>query len=359
VRITDYTIRKLLMPADRSIGDSQIDPVDSFELAYLELETDSGERGYGFDSVNYATGSTLPPETLRAQFEPVGERLVGESPFALRNRLSRPRGGNYGGGTFDRLVDFALWDLCAKRLDVPVYELMGGGDPTVPAYASGLAFHHDDERTREIYERFAAKGFTSAKVKIGYPTVEEDLERLSLVEDVLGGYDRLMIDANEAFSPKEAVRRTRAYRDAGFDIYWFEDPTFREDVAGIRRVVEALPRTNVNTGEYVDLEGKRELLENGAADILNVHGLTSAREAALLAGVHGVPVSLGNTPAEIGVHSAVALPEVVFMEYSMTGWDRLPETPVTFEDGRAVAPEGPGHGLEFSDEAIAEYEQTG
>lgn len=357
MKITDYSVRKLEVPADRPIGDSQIDPVDAFELAYLELETDEGVVGYGFDNVNYATGTTLPAGTLRTQFEPVGERLVGESAFGLRNRMARPRGGNYGGGAYDRLVDIALWDLCAKHLGLSVYELMGGDDPEVPAYASGLAFPHDDETTREIYRRFADRGFDSAKVKVGYPTVEEDVERLSLVEDVFGGFDRLMIDANEAFSPKEAVRRGRAYRDAGFDVYWFEDPVFREDLDGIERVVEGLPSTHVNTGEYVDLEGKRELLENGAADILNVHGLTSAREAATLAGAYATPVSLGNTPAEVGVHSAAALPEVAFMEFSMTGWHSLPEQPVAFEDGHAVAPEGPGHGLEFSDEALDEYEQ--
>lgn len=358
MRITDYTVRKLTFSADRPIGDSQIDPVDTFELAYLELDTDGGERGYGFDNVNYGTEASLPVETLRAQFEPAGEALVGESPFALLNRMTRPRGGNYGGGTHDRLVDIALWDLCGKHLGLSVYELMGGENPTVPAYASGLALPHDDETTRDIYCRFAERGFDSAKVKVGYPTVEEDIERLSLVEDVLDGFDRLMVDANEAFSPKEAIRRGRAYRDAGFDVYWFEDPVFREDLDGIRRVVERLPETNVNTGEYVNLEGKRELLESGGADVLNIHGLSSAREAATLAGAYGVPVSLGNTPAEIGVHSAAALPEVVFMEFSMTGWHTLPERSVTFEDGVAIAPEEPGHGLEFSKAALEEYEQT-
>lgn len=357
MRIVDYDLRKLVVPLDRPIGDSQIDPVDTFGVAYLEVRTDTGERGIGFESVNNEGSAILPPDALFAAFEPVGNELLDRSPFALRNRMERPRGGNYGTGRFDRLIDIALWDLCAKHADMPLYEFMGGESPRVPAYASGLAFAHDDGTTRGIYERFASLGFSAVKVKVGYPTVEEDLARLRLVRDVMGEDCRFMIDANEAFSPKEAIRRVGAYREAGFDVYWFEDPTFRDDVAGIERVVEGLPGTHVNTGEYVGLEGKRELLERGAADVLNVHGLTTARAAATLAGAYGVPVSVGNTPCEIGVHAAASLPEVVTMEYSMLGWRELLRDPVAFEDGYAIAPDGPGHGLAFADEAFERYEQ--
>lgn len=357
MRLDNYRLRKLVFPLDRPIGDSQIDSIETVEIAYLDLSADDGTRGVGFDMVDYGSRATLPADALFEAFEPVWEDLVGESPFALRNRIGRPRGGNYGDGEFDRIIDFALWDLCGKHLSKPVYVLMGGTDPKVPAYASGLAFTHDDETTREIYERFADLGFTAAKVKVGHPTVDADVERLRLVQEVMGEGCRLMIDANEAFTPKEAIRRCRAYRDAGIDVYWFEDPTFREDVDGIRRVVEGLPRTNINTGEYVNLEGKRELLENRAADVVNVHGFSSARAAARLAGTYGVPVALGNTPGEIGVHTAAALSEVVSLEYAMLGWRELLEEPVRFEDGHAVAPDRPGHGLAFDEDVIAHYEQ--
>lgn len=97
----------------------------------------------------------------------------GGRPFRLRNELRLPGGGACPGG-FQRAVDFALWDRCGKRLDLPVYELMGGADPAVPAYASGLAFEHSDAETRAVYETFADEGFDAAKVKVGYETVEED-----------------------------------------------------------------------------------------------------------------------------------------------------------------------------------------
>lgn len=346
MRISTYELRALCVPLDRSIGDSQIDPLDRFRVVTLELVADTGEVGVGFDTIE------TPLETIAEALE---ESVLGASPFAIRNRVTRPRGGKYGARPFDRLVDVAVWDLSAKYLDLPLYELMGGTDPRVPAYASGLAFHHDDETTRKIYEDFRDQGFDAAKVKVGYPSVEDDLERLALVRDVMREGCRLLVDANEAFSPKEAIRRTHRYREAGFDIYWFEDPILRDDRKGIRRVAEALPETHVNVGEYVGFEEKRALLEHGACDVLHVHGYSNGRREATLAAAYGVPVAFGNTPGEFGVHAAAALPEVTYLEYAALGWDRLLTEPVTFENEMAVAPDRPGHGLEVADSAVEQY----
>ena len=155
-------------------------------------------------------------------------------------------------------MDIALWDLCGIYLELPVYELMGGTDPVVSGYASGLAFAHDDETTRTIYADFAAGGFTTAKVKIGYPTLEEDLERLQLVESALGPDCQLAVDINGTRTPKRAIRRIRQLRAIVMDILWIEDPVPAANRARLKRVVDGLPQTLVNAGEYVDFNGKRD-----------------------------------------------------------------------------------------------------
>ena len=357
MEITDYTLRHFVFPLDRSIGDSQIEPIERYELAYLELRTDSGHTGIGVDGVNFGGDVTLPEGHLDAQFGPRGETLVGASPAAVLHRQSRGRGGQYGSGRFHRLVDFALWDLVAKQHDLPLYEFLGGTEPRADAYASALAFHHDAETTRRIYERFADRGFVDAKVKIGFETLKEDIDRLRLVDDVFDGCRRLMIDANEAFSPKEAIRRARAYADAGFDLYWIEDPVARTDVEGVRRVADALLDTHLNGGEYVDLVGKRELLEARAVDTLNVHSISGGRAAATIAHTHGVPLSVGNTPADLGAHLAAALPECLAVEYSMSSVNTLFDGGIAFEDGDAVLPDTPGHGLELEEQTAEAYER--
>src|SRR5205807_1033598 len=139
--------------------------------------------------------------------------------------------------------------------------------------------------------------------KVGHPDLPWDLARLRAIAAVVGPGAVLMVDANEAWSPKEAIRRAYAYRDAGFDIYWIEDPCLRDDVAGWVRVAQEVPFTLINGGEYLDLRGKRLVIEQRGIDILNVHDhISDALQAARLAADAGIPVTVGNTAGELGVH---------------------------------------------------------
>ena len=169
----------------------------------------------------------------------------------------------------------------------------------------------------------------------------------------------LMVDANEAWSPKEAIRRAHAYRDAGLNIYWIEDPCLRDDFAGLARVCQEVPFAHINSGEYLDTRGKRLLMEHRAVDMLNVHGtITQTLHAAWLANEYGIPISLGNTPLELGVHLAAALPEANWIEYSFQDYNQMVAQPIEFDGGYAIAPDRSGHGLTISDIARTEYAQA-
>ena len=161
-----------------------------------------------------------------------------------------------------------------------------------------------------------------------------------------------MIDSNEAWSPKEAIRRLKIFLREGHEILWMEDPCLRDDFEGLREIRLAVPEIMVNSGEYLDLHGKRKLIDARAVDILNVHGVVSyVMKAGWLAAEPGLEVSLGNTSFEIGVHMAAALPECRWMEYSFQNYAHLLEKPIVLEDGYAWAPDVPGHGLALSDQA--------
>lgn len=147
-----------------------------------------------------------------------------------------------------------------------------------------------------------------------------------------------------------------AIRDAGHDLLWVEDPILRHDYEGLRTLRHAVTWTQINSGEYLDLQGKRLLLEAHAADILNVHGqVTDVMRIGWLAAELGIPVSIGNTFLEVGVHMAVALPEVEWLEYSFQNFDHLVDQPIEIRDGYAYAPDRPGHGLVLSEKARAEW----
>ncbi|NUQ64338.1 MAG: mandelate racemase/muconate lactonizing enzyme family protein [Pirellulales bacterium] len=357
MKIAGYTLHRLHLKLPRPIGDSQVRFVDHW-MTVLELTTADGLTGVGFE---LQQGKPTPAlAQLQAQFEyNAWPALQGASPFGETLRITRPRGGNVGAATLPLAVETALWDLVGKAVGLPLYRLFGGTDPRVRAYASTLDFHLGDGEFRERLGEFREMGFRAVKVKVGHPDIRWDLQRLAIVHEVFGRDADLMVDANEAWSPKEALDRAHCYREAGFDIYWIEDPISREDYQGYARLA-AIPFTRINTGEYLGFSGKRRLLEAGGVDVLNIHGqIGSSRAAAQLAGDFGIPVALGNTLLEIGIHLAASLPECLYMEYSDLEWNRLAEEPVRFEAGYGFAPDRPGHGIRLDRDALKRYSQPG
>ncbi len=119
---------------------------------------------------------------------------------------------------------------------------------------------------------------------------------------------------------------------------------------------QGAPWTLINSGEYLDAAGKRQLMLAGGTDILNVHGpVTDVMRIGWLAAELGIPVSLGNTFLEVGVHAACALPEVEWLEYSFQNFDHLVEQPMEIRDGWIYAPDRPGHGLVLSETARRDW----
>jgi L-alanine-DL-glutamate epimerase-like enolase superfamily enzyme len=145
----------------------------------------------------------------------------------------------------------------------------------------------------------------------------------------------------------------RLFERAGHAIYWVEDPIPRDDFDGLR-LLRALGITRINSGEYLDLTGKRKLMEARACDMLNVHGQVSdVMRAGWLANEVNIEVTLGNTFLELGVNMALALPAVRWVEYSFQNFDHLVEEPFVMADGLIHGRDAPGHGLTLSAAARA------
>ena len=346
MRIEAFELTRFQFPRDRVIGDSQV-RTDEVQIAALELIDEKGERGLGFAQALLVPLPQLD-EVQRVFADEVWPSLRGEEPLALVHRVNRPRGGNQRAPTlpFGEAVQVALWDLAAKQVGMPLHKLLGSRRDRVQAYASGLDYHLSDAEFVELFGRADALGYRAFKIKVGHPDFERDLHRLALLKKTVRSDAKIMIDANEAWGAKEALTKIHAIRDAGYNLLWVEDPILRRDFDGLRMLRAAVPFTMINSGEYLDVAGKRELLLAGATDILNVHGqVTDVMRIGWLAAELGIPVSLGNTFLEIGVHMACALPEVEWLEYSFQNFDHLVEKPVEITDGWAIAPDRPGHGL--------------
>lgn len=356
MRISEYRITRYQYARDRVIGDSQV-RIDEVNTAALELIADTGEVGLGF------FGSLLVPLPDLAEIERVFKLeawpgLEGQPPAALVHRVSRPRGGNQRSPSvgFGEAIQIALWDLAAKQADLPLHQLLGSRRDRVEAYASGLDYHLSDDDYASLFAYADSLGYRAFKIKVGNPDFDWDLNRLRLLKKTVRKDALIMIDANEAWGAKEALTKLEVIRREGFDLLWVEDPILRNDFVGLRMLKDACSWTLINSGEYLDVSGKRQLMEALATDILNVHGqVTDVMRIGWLAAERGIPISLGNTFLEKGVHMACALPEVQWLEYSFQNYDHLVNEPVRIENGWAYAPNRPGHGLTLSETARKQW----
>jgi L-alanine-DL-glutamate epimerase-like enolase superfamily enzyme len=350
MQIADFRITRFQFPRDRVIGDSQV-RADEVHLATIELIGERGATGLGFmQSLFHPLPSEQEIErTFREECWPA---IEGRNAAALAHAVRRPRGGNLRrmGLPFEEALQHAIWDLFAKSVGLPLWKLLGAERREISAYASGLDYHLSDEEFERLFAQAAAQGFRAFKIKVGHPEVERDLHRLAILKKVIGPTALVMVDANEAWTPKQAVRNLTLMQRAGHEIYWVEDPILRDDFAGLKLIQDQCGPTLVNAGEYLDATGKRKLLEARVCDLLNVHGqVTDVMRIGWLAADMGAKISMGNTFLEIGVNMAVALPGVDWLEYSFQNFEHLVEQPYEIRDGRIFGSEAPGHGLVISE----------
>jgi L-alanine-DL-glutamate epimerase-like enolase superfamily enzyme len=356
MRLVEFRITRFQFARDRVIGDSQV-RADDVNVAALELIADTGAVGLGFIQTLFVP---LPDQAeiervFRLEAWPM---LEDQPPAGLVHRVGRPRGGNQRSFTlpFHEAIQVALWDLASRQVNLPLHKLLGSRREKVRAYASGLDFHLSDAEFVELFGHADSIGYSAFKIKVGHPDFQWDLHRLELLRKTVRPGALMMIDANEAWGAKEALTKLEAIHRAGHELLWVEDPILRNDFEGLRLLRQSTPWTQINSGEYLDASGKRQLLMAGGTDILNVHGQVSdVMRIGWFAAELGIPVTVGNTFLETGVHAACALPEVEWLEYSFQNLDHLVEEPMTIRDGWIFAPDRPGHGLVLSETARREW----
>ncbi len=258
-------------------------------------------------------------------------------------------------------IDIALWDALAKAHDMPLYELLGGPkSPKVKAYRSAIDLNFSLEELVEDIKRFKAQGFKAFKIKVGKPKFEEDVERIKAVKEVIGDMP-LMVDVNRGWTYQETVRRGKVLEELG--VYWLEEPIEADLLDQYKQLREKLD-IPIAAGEslYNGYEQARLILDK-CVDIvqLDVHrsgGITEWMKYARMAEALGLPMA-PHFGEEISVQVLSAIKNSLFLEHlpgSNLNDSGVLASTLKFEDGYAIPPDKPGHGIEFDWEKISKYE---
>jgi D-arabinonate dehydratase len=261
-------------------------------------------------------------------------------------------------------IDIAVWDAIGKTLKLPVYKLLGGHKDEVPAYASG-GYYREGKGVRGLTEevsRYVKKGYEAVKIKVGGASIKEDIERVSAAREAAGPNVKLMLDANNAYTPYEAIKAGKEFEK--FNIFWFEEPVWPDDIAGSRKVAEALD-VPIASGELVYTRyGFRDLFANQAIDIAQpdctvVGGVTEFIKVMGMAAGQSIPIA-PHWNQEIHMHMVGAFANAFIVEFfekeiDIRKEELLYSNYITPKNGIIELPNTPGFGRELSEEAVEEY----
>lgn len=216
-------------------------------------------------------------------------------------------------------VDCALWDLKARLLGVPLADLLGRAHRTVPVYGSGGFTSYDDDRTTEQLLGWVRDDqIPRVKIKIGESwgrRTDRDLHRAELARDTIGADAELYVDANGAYTPKQAIRIGAQLARLG--VIWFEEPVssdHHEHLAEVRAAVSA----DVAAGEYAadlfDVRALCKVVDCLQIDVTRCGGISEWLRASAVAAAHGLQVS-GHCAPNLHAHVAAAVPNIRHLEW--------------------------------------------
>ena len=324
-------------------------------LVLTDVVTSTGVVGHSM-VFTYTVAALAPTAQLIRNFE---ELIRGKSlaPAELEQALVkkfRLLGTQGLVGIALAALDMALWDAFAREQQLPLLRLLGGAEKPIRCY--GAVGYDGAADCAKTAERWAMLGVAGVKAKIGYPSVQEDVEVVRAIRRAVGDEMAIMVDYNQCLSPTEAVERIRVLDDEG--LTWVEEPTLAHDYAGHARIARAV-RTPIQCGENwwgtLDLQHAidAQASDHVMLDIMKIGGVSGWMRAAALTQSQGLGVSSHLWP-EISAQLLCCTPTADWLEYA-DWWNPILKSPLSLDKGMARVDGAIGSGIEWDEDAVSEF----
>ncbi len=314
IEIESGVISAFRIPTEQPEQDGTAD-WDSTVVVLVELTAD-GVTGLGFAYASEAAAHVA--KTLAEKVVLHHDPFDIPSIHSAMDRLSRNWGRPGLVCSAISAIDICLWDLKARLLQRPLIQILGRMRNEVAAYGSGGFTSYTEKKLVDQLTGWAAEGLRAVKMKIGRD-MQADIERVTAVQKALEGRAELYVDANGAYTRKQALYQSDRFGDLG--VTWFEEPVTSDDRIGLHLMVEhAPPIMNIAAGEYCYvLDDARLLIEAQAVDVLQSDvtrcgGVTNFVKIGNVCETYHLPFSAHTSPS---VHATLccALVPAMNVEY--------------------------------------------
>lgn len=364
MKITEVKLGILSVPL-RVPFKTALRSVNSVEDVIMEIHTDTGAVGYGeAPPTGVITGDTTGA-IIGAMKDHIIKTLMGRDIDNLEDNLKALNGCIVKNTSAKAAADMALWDLYGQLYKIPVYKLLGGSRNKLITDIT-ISVNDPEEMARDAINAIE-RGYDTLKIKVGSnPSL--DVERLMAVRKAVGNKTCIRIDANQAWSPKQAVRILNEMQDKGLDIEFVEQPVKALDFEGLKYVTDRSYVPVLADESVFSPADALKIMQMGAADLVNIKlmkcgGIYNALKIVSAAEVYGVECMIGcMLEAKISVNAAIhlACAKKIITKIDLDGPVLCSEDPIiggaVFDEKEITVSNEPGlgikgiHGLRYLNE---------
>ncbi len=358
-KIIDVTTEYYRIPLPEALGDAKHGIHTHFEVSIVKIKVEDGSEGIGYTYTGGVGGRAIC-SMIEHDLKPF---LLGKDASCVEKLWEDMNWkihyvGRGGIASFAiSAIDIALWDLRAKKADEPLWKLLGGASNSTKCYAGGIDLNFPLEKLLKNIQGYLGQGFHAVKIKLGQETLEEDMERVAAVRELIGPDIVFMVDANMKWSIETAVRAAKLLRQ--YNVLWLEEPTIPDDYDGYRRISQEGGLAIAAGENFHTIYEFQNMISRGNIDFVqpdasNIGGITGWLKVANLSFAHNIPVCTHGMQ-ELHVSLMSAMPHASYLEVHSFPIDQYTTRPLVIENGRAVAPDVPGTGVEFRWDLLKQY----
>lgn len=284
----------------------------------VKMVTDYGVVGWGESSPSQrVTGETA--ENVIKTLNKIAPKLIGMCPLRIEQDIEAMDSIVEGKPAAKAAIDMALYDIFGKTARKPLFMLLGGYRTEVLTDLT-LSIKPPKEMAKDAVKA-VKKGFKALKVKVGINPAE-DVERIRLIREAVGGNIQIRIDANQGWTPKQAIQVLNKIEK--FNIQFAEQPVLAEDIKGLIKVRKNSPIPIMADESVHSPEDALRLIQAEAVDLMNIKlmksgGILKGRKIAAVAEAAGIPCMIGcmgesGIGIAAGVHLAAAIKNIQYAD---------------------------------------------
>ncbi len=354
MKITDIRFGMLRVPLKTPFK-TALRTVDTIEDIVITMHTDTGHIGYGEAPATAVITGDTHGSIIEAIHKIIAPRIIGQE-IANLNRITRLiQSALEKNSSAKAAVEIAVYDLFAQLYGAPLYKILGGGDPVITTDITISVDYID----KMVADSLAAveRGFESLKVKVG-KDIELDVERVKAIYAAVEDKALIRVDANQAWTAKQAVFAIQTLEDAGVRMELVEQPVKAQDLEGMKYVTERVHTPIMADESVFGPTEVIELIRMRAADIINIKlmktgGLSNAIHIADICGMYGMECMIGcmvetSISVAAAAHIAVAKADVI-TKVDLDGPSLCKFNPVDggvlFNDSEITLTDAPGLGI--------------